>query len=220
MCISQYKTQKSLKEYFREVINQIGVCDSVKTKHLEKYLDFCEVFKRHPKYPDKFFNLVDVKIDYNPVYKTQLVVYIIKDNGEIDDVSVLNTCIIGKNKNNLLVAMRVAIQPQIDEYRLKNRIDLCEKCGSTDRIEIDHHNEKKTFQMLYCDFMSINDLNIPNTFDNTEGHLKCFKKTDKLFEEKWIAYHRDNAILRMLCRKCNEYRPFKKKIEVGNNIED
>ena len=208
MCISQYKSQKSLKEYFRQVINEIDVCDSVKTNHLDKYLDFCEVFKRHPKYPDKFFNLVDVKIDHNPIYKNQLVVYIIKDNGEIDDVSVLNTCITGKNKNNLLVAMRVAIQPQIDEYRLKNKIKVCEKCGSTDRIEIDHHNEKIPFCKLEKDFININKIKIPTDFENTEGHLKCFKDEDTMFKEEWIKYHKENAILRMLCRKCNEYRPF------------
>jgi hypothetical protein len=117
MSISQFKTQASLKKHFREIINKIGVYDSVKTKYPSDFLDFCEVFKRHSDYPGKFIGFVDIKIDYNPIFRTNLEVSIIKEDGSIDDVSVMNNCITGKPKDNLKIAMRVSIQPQIDEYK-------------------------------------------------------------------------------------------------------
>jgi len=209
--ISQFKTQKALKKYVREIVDRIGLCESITTQYPQEHLDFCELFTRHPEYPNKFLDFVDIFIRYNPVIKTQLVVYIRKANGEIDDVSVLNKCITGKPKDSLKTAMRVSIQPQIDEYKNANYIRRCELCGVSDRIEIDHHSEKMPFAKLYVDFMEMNKLPIPTSFNNTKGHIKCFNELDHTFEETWKQYHKENAILRMLCRKCNRSQPKYKK---------
>jgi hypothetical protein len=211
MTISQFKTQASLKKHFREIIDRIGLCDSVKLKHPQDFLDFCEVFKRHSEYPDKFFGFVDIKISYNPEFKNQLVVYIIKHNGDIDNVSVMNNCVTGHPKDILKIAMRVSVQPQIDKYKNNNSIKECELCGEKDKIEIDHHSEKMPFARLYFDFIEMNTLPIPTTFEDTKSHMKCFKEVDSKFEEKWIQYHSENAILRMLCKTCNGSQPKYKK---------
>jgi hypothetical protein len=211
MTISQFKTQKTLKAHFREIINKIGLCASVKTKYPSEFLDFCEVFKRHYDYPGKFIGLVDIKIDYNPKYINQLEVSIIKNDMTIDDVSVLNNCITGKPKDNLKIAMRVSIQPQIDEYKNNNPIKLCQLCGEHYRIEIDHHSEKSPFAKLYNDFMENNKIPIPTSFNDTKSHMKCFKELDCDFENSWTKYHKENAILRMLCRTCNGSQPKYKK---------
>ena len=207
MTISQFKTQVSLKKHFREMIDRIGVCDSVKTEYSQEFLDFCEVFTRHPEYPYKFTGFIDIKINRNPDLQNQLVVYIIKNNGEIDDVSVMNKCMTGKSKDNLKIALRVAIQPQIDEYKNNNYIKVCELCGEHDIIEIDHHSENAPFVKLYTDFMEINTLPLPTSFNDTKNRMKCFKELDYNFEEQWIQYHKENAILRMLCRTCNGTQP-------------
>ena len=207
MTISEFKTQKSLKKYFREIIDNIGVCESVKTNHPQAFSDFCEIFKRHSDYPEKFLGFNDIKIDYNPYFKNDLVVYIIKNNGDVDDVSVLNNCITGKPKNNLKIAMRVSIQKQIDEFRNSQNIYICELCNDNERIEIDHHSEKLPFAKLYIDFMKNNTLPIPTSFNNTISHMKCFIEADHNFEVNWLNYHKENAILRMLCRKCNNSQP-------------
>jgi hypothetical protein len=208
MPISQFKTQISLKKHFREIIDRIGLCDSVKTKYPSEYKDFLELFERHSDYPEKFNGVVDIKICYNTgSIVDQLVVYIIKEGGSIDNVSVLHNCITGKPKNNLKIAMRVSIQPQIDEYKKNNPIKVCELCGKHDRIEIDHHSENAPFAKLYNDFMEINELPIPTSFDDTRSHMKCFKKSDCVFENSWVQYHKEKAILRMLCRKCNGSQP-------------
>jgi len=205
MPLTEYKTQSSLKKHVREMVYQIGICDSVKEKYPQEFLDFCELFKRHPDYPDKFIGFVDIKINKSTVFN-DLVVYIIK-NGEIDDVSVMNKCITGKPKDNLKIAMRVSIQPQIDDYKKNIYIKKCELCGEIDKIEIDHHSEIAPFAKLYSDFMALNTLPIPTSFNNTKSHMKCFKELDYTFEETWIQYHKEHAILRMLCRRCNSSRP-------------
>ena len=178
MSISQFKTQASLKKHFREIINKIGVYDSVKTKYPSGFLDFCEVFKMHSDYPEKFIGFVDIKIDYNPIFINQLEVSIIKEDGSMVDVSVMNNCITGKPKDNLKIAMRVSIQPQIDEYKNNNSVKVCILCGEHDRIEIDHHSEKSPFAKLYSDFLDMNKLPIPTTFNDTKSHIKCFKELD------------------------------------------
>ena len=207
MPITQFKTQKDLKKHFQNIIDKIGICESVKSNYPTDYLDLCDVFERHPNYPKKFIGFNDIKINYNPVYKTILDVYIIKQNGEIDDVSVLKSCITGKPKNKLQIAMRLSIQPQITEFKNKQNKYVCEICGKTDKIEIDHHSENMPFAKLYQDFMKINTMPIPELFDNTEGHLKCFRNVDNVFEESWVKYHKENAILRMLCMGCNRSQP-------------
>jgi len=211
MTISQFKTQISLKKHFREIIDRIGPCDSVKTEYPDEYKDFCEVFKRHSDYPGKFIGFVDINIDYNTEFKNQLVVYIIKNDMTVDDVSVLNNCITGKPKDNLKIAMRVAIQPQIEEYKNSNTIKVCEICGEHDRIEIDHHSEKSPFAKLYNDFMENNKLPIPTSFHDTKSHMKCFKEIDRDIKNSWVKYHKENSILRMLCRTCNCSQPRYKK---------
>lgn len=207
MTIAQFKTQASLKTYFRGVIDRIGLCNSVKTKYPSEFLDLCEVFTRHPEYPEKFIGLIDIKIDYNRQFTNQYVVYIVKNNGEIDNVSVMKTCITGKPKDNLRISMRYSIQLQIDEYRNNQTIHICELCSNKNQIEIDHHSEKAPFAKLYDDFMKLNTLSIPTSFNETNSHMKCFKEIDYIFEENWKQYHKNNAILRMLCRTCNGSQP-------------
>ena len=90
---AECKTQKQLKQCVREKIDKIGVCSSIKQFYPEEWDGFMYLFKRHSDYPEKFNGLTDIKIRYNPVYKTQLETIIVKNNGDEDDVSVLNNCI-------------------------------------------------------------------------------------------------------------------------------
>ncbi len=207
MPITHFKTQKSLKGYIQTLIHKIGLCESIKDNHNEYYQDFIELFKRHPAYPEKIFGMIDVKIRNNPKYG-QKELYILYENGNCQDIS-YNLCITGKPKNNLKVAMRVAIEPQIIRFRnISEYICQTETCKSTDDLEVDHEIH---FEKLYDDFMAQYNGNIPSVFDENVGHLKCFKKEDREFETKWYNYHEKNAKLRMLCKTCNRCREKYKK---------
>ncbi len=95
---ANFKTKKQLKAYIREVIDEIGLCPSISKYHPEHMELFMFLFKRHYRYPEKFYGLVDVKIIYSPEFgKPQLEVWIIKDDGTEDNVSVLNKCITGRS---------------------------------------------------------------------------------------------------------------------------
>jgi hypothetical protein len=203
----EFKSQIALKKYFREIIDKIGVCDSVRTKHSEYYADFCNVFKRHPEYPDKFIGFNDIMIKYNQHFKKQLEVHIKEDNGDTDDVSVMKGCITGKPNNNMNIAMRTSIIQQMYDFRNKHSEQECEICGATEKIEVDHHSDVMTFTKLCKNFMDQNKLEIPTTFDeDKKSNMKCFRREDSKFANSWNKYHKEHAILRILCKSCNGSR--------------
>ncbi len=194
------KTQKQLKACVREKINKIGLCSSIKHFYPEEWEEFMYLFKRHSDYPDKFNGLADIKIRYNPVYKTQLEAIIIKSNGEEDDVSLFNNCITGKPKDNLTIAMRNSIYPQIQEFKQRSILE-CVLCHNTDTIHIDHFQPQ--FVDLQTEFLNNWKKPMPDTFKQNDSHSKIFNDIDNEFENQWIEFHRNNAILRVLCKNCN-----------------
>ena len=200
--INEFKSQKKLKEYVKSIINEIGLCESVKTNYPEHYNFLLELFKRHPNHKEKVYGLVDIKIRYNLKFKGQLEVLIEKANGKIIDISVLKKCINKQKVNHLIQAMRLAIDPQIEEFRKNNKL-ICVKCCSRKNTHVDHHNPK--FNDLYNSFIKDKEY-IPDEFDNGPGNIKCFMEKDIKFEKEWYKYHKNKATLRILCRDCNSKR--------------
>jgi len=99
MYLDNYKTQKSLKEYIKNIIDKIGICSSIKNNYPQYYDIFIELFYRHPK-PEKIIGITDIQIKKNPIYK-YLELYIVYKDGKTDDIS-YNVCISGKQKNFIL----------------------------------------------------------------------------------------------------------------------
>ena len=196
-------SQKKLKEYVRKKIDEIGICSSIKKYHPEEWDLFIYLFERHNNYPEKFDGLIDISIRYNPVYTNQLETIIIKDNGDEDDVSALKKCITGKPMDNLTIAMRNSILPQILEFRNNNSL-ICEQCKSIKNIEIDHFEPQ--FIELKTTFLDNWMGKSPIYFKQNKSHSKIFINNDINFENEWNEYHRKNARLRVLCKKCNSSR--------------
>jgi len=191
-------TQKELKNQFRERINRIGICDNIKDLYPEDYIHFLNIFKRHPDYPERFIGLINVGIKPNVQFKN-LEVYIIYEDS-IKTVSVMKTCITGRKKPKYLIAMRVAIQQQIYEYK-QQQIDFkCEICNNKENIQIDH---KIPFHKLVFNFHEVCNLEKPTNFGCLSNNMKCFLPENLEYEIAWYQYHKQNAILRMLCQSCN-----------------
>lgn len=205
--LSQFKTQQQLKSYVFETISRIGICKSIKTQYPADYCFFLKLFERHPAYPDKMFGMIDLQIGINPKFKNKEL-QIVYTNGEIKDIS-YNLCITGRPKNALKIAMRVAVQPQIDEFRNKSKLQ-CEFCDSVFGLEVDHI---KWFEQLYQEFINTGQ-ELPTIFNETDGHQKCFRAEDAKFENEWVEYHKKYATLRILCSSCNSSRPNFKSIPV------
>lgn len=196
-----FTTQKQLKDHVRNTINKIGECNSIKKNYPEEMELFIYLFERHSDYPEKFNGLTDIKIRYNPIYKKQLEAIIVKKNGEEDDVSIFNNCITGKPKDNLTIAMRNSISPQILQFKNTN-LQICIKCKNATDIQVDHH--KPQFIDLKIDFIeNIWKKKLPTNFKQNESHSKIFVEDDGEFEREWFNYHKKNATLRILCKKCN-----------------
>ena len=121
----------------------------------------------------------------------------------MEDISALNKCITGKNKDNLYIAMRNSIEPQLFEYKNKYRYLKCELCYSDKNIEIDH--KEPHFIDLFSDFINLQKYK-PTTFSSDKYHRKIFTVNDKTFNDEWIKYHKKYSVLRPLCKKCNSSR--------------
>ena len=192
-------------DYFRNKINDIGLCASIKTEDGLFYDEILEIFKLHPNYPGICLNVVDVAIAYNKInpkkcYELQLIF----DNNTSQPVSYRKCFQKTPTKDiDLKHAMRYAILDQI--LKFKNNCDelICANCGSDDYIQIDH---VILFKTLFTDFLNQNILPVPTTFDNTYFNSAKFKELDKEFVKNWSDYHKKHAILRCLCNKCNQKR--------------
>lgn len=212
-----YKTQKKFEQYVKKIIyEEIGVCYDIKNTYPEKFDILIKILERHPEFISKTKNMCNIKIINDVLNVKALKIIIIKNDGEVD-IS-WRCAITGKHKSKkseLMSAMRTSINKQIDNYRRNCEINFCEICGSVKRLHVDHNDEKKSgFDELVFNFVKDNnDIQIPDNFEelNDGTHRRCFLEKDNLFRDKWIKYHDKNAILRILCEKCNLSRPKTKK---------
>lgn len=201
MRLTEFKTKTKLYEYTNSHINQIGECESLKSKNKE-FFDFCvELFKKHPNYPEKVKDLADIKITRNTLNKTCFQLNIVREDSTVEDISYRN-CIYSQKSNHLNEAFRVAIFPDILEFKnMSEHICANKDCKSKNNInyDVDHVNY---FEKLVRDFMK-DRTEYPSIFSETKHNQRCFRPEDSQFEREWILFHRQNAVLQILCHTCN-----------------
>ena len=216
---NNYKTQGDFEKYVKKLIyEEIGVCHDVKNTYPDKYIILIELLKRHPEFNSKSKNMSNIKIINNVLNKKTLETIIIKNHEEIDISWIC--AMTGKSKTSkdkLMSAMRSSIGEQIYDFKINCKNNSCELCDSVKEIQVDHNNTKNSaFDELAYKFVKENkDIKIPDNFGelNDGTHRKCFLEKDYIFRDKWVEYHRQNAILRLLCHKCNISMP-KTKIKL------
>ena len=199
-----FNNKKSLEEYVRRTIEKIGICESMKTKGIQDYYFFIELFKRHPKYPEKIDNICDISIVKNKVCSKYLGLVITKNDGSVDDIS-WRDCISGKAKDYFKCALRISIDAQIKNFRCmsSNVCDIC-KTVDADEYHVDHENH---FEEIVYNFLQTIQKDRPTLFQNTTDNRKSFTSHDRAYELEWQLFHKRNARLRILCRSCNLKRP-------------
>ena len=203
-----YKTQGEFERYVKKIIyKDIGICNDIKNTYPKKYNLLIKILERHPEFNSKTENMCNIKIVCDTLNKQALKVLIIKNDREID-IS-WRCAITGKHKSKkseLTSALRSSIQKQIYEFRRENNNKYCELCGSNKKLHVDHNDEVgSAFDELVLKFTKTYNIKIPNKFGETNDntHRRCFLEKDNFFKDKWVEFHRQKAILRMLCRTCN-----------------
>jgi hypothetical protein len=200
----QFKSKKSLEEYVRSIIVSIGICSSIKSINPDYYNFFIDLFRMHPKYPEKIYNIYDLSITANKISSKQFELNIIREDGSTDDISWRN-CIYGE-KDNFKTALRVSIDDQIKQFRNNNNKNECALCKTTDAISyhVDHENH---FEEILFNFLQHTKMNKPTIFQNAIDNRKAFTSQDKEYDDAWKTFHKENARLRILCSSCNLRRP-------------
>jgi hypothetical protein len=165
---------------------------------------------RHPQADNKLNGMTDLKVKHNSLNNNCYEVNVIYNDGSIKDISWI-LCITGKEKNQyslLMSALRYSIQDQILTFKENQFIGKCELCLKhlTNDVHIDH---VILFKIIVENFHKQNpNLSQPVTFEDARdgSNRAVFSKTDELYEYAWKEYHKEHAILRVLCAKCNLQR--------------
>lgn len=209
-----YPTQGAFEKYVKNLIyNEIGICYDIKNKSHSQYKILIELLERHPDYDEKSKNMCNLKIVRDTLNKSAYKILIVKNEGEID-IS-WHCAITSKHKpfkHELMSAMRSSIDYQICAFK-KKTLQRCALCGDDNDMHVDHNDEvNSAFDELagnFIDIMKNENIEIPNEFGDTNDntHRRCFLQLDNYFETRWVEYHKQYAILRMLCEKCNLSRP-------------
>tara|TARA_R110002096_G_scaffold414849_1_gene616166 strand:- start:43 stop:726 length:684 start_codon:yes stop_codon:yes gene_type:complete len=206
-----FKTKKEIEDHFKKGKDKFKGRTSLLENDEELMKDFFELSKHHDEFNNKTKGMIDIIIKDNGFGHNAY--FIIKENQTEDlDISYLHCVKMINKKNvkeyllkkNLTSAMRFAIYPQIQSFRLLHHIKECELCRNEHQIEVDHII---LFMELKKDFLIINKLPIPERFDDHPTRFfSVFKPDNKEFEKSWADYHKEHAQLRFLCQRCNRTR--------------
>ncbi len=196
-----FKTKKALHQYVQKIRDE----NIEKSKiELQSHIDFLFEFVRlHPEYDEKYGgkNIAEFIVKKNPEFG-HYVIFARLDDGNIEDIA-MNNVIRGRcsnDKENVLSAFRSRIFSQIDEFKKANQF-LCELCSYSSLESREFHVDHVVkFKDLVKNFEEIN-----GTCSELKQHTKArsWYFTNLQYGLAWANFHRDNAVLRMLCAKCN-----------------
>lgn len=211
MLPNDFKTTEELMFYTKKCIIKIGICESLKEYNTELFKFFKSLFQRHPDAIKKeVHKIYDIKIKLFPKVninksKLELADYqfiIIKENCLPDTISWVKC--VRQEKPHILKTlwrvMRVSINQQIHEFRMKNQNIRCQNCDTNTELSVDHIIK---FTKLMNDFLLINP-DHPIEFSKNNISQDIFKIEDFLYENLWKDYHKKHATLQILCITCNK----------------
>ena len=193
------KTKKAMILYAQNYKSNNPVDTEIEDKSL---IYFKELITRHPHYDEwELSNPMRFKIS--------------KDGWGNKNFSLLTAdkewfqfsyrkCVANKSKShnartNVISACRVAVYDQIRNFRDNNE-HICDVCElPTLKPDVDHHFEKITFQKILNNFVANKSYTDYKLIKDDRGH-----HLNELDKKEWQDYHREHAILRLLCKSCHK----------------
>jgi hypothetical protein len=208
-----FHTQKAVRQYVKELFQ---------TQPSEIYPDCPEfefwdnLFKRHPDYEQK---LGGGNINHFIFDKPHHMSFHL-DEGETETFS-WNLCITQRVETKLsetIAAMRMLIQPQINDFKLSNE-SVCSECGTAGFCEVDHINP---FKEIREDFFKEFDVNV-DELNMTSARFEVFYNVEDTythsFIEDWKIYHDQKCRLQYLCKPCHKVKTLDERISKTYKIE-
>lgn len=105
--------------------------------------------------------------------------------------------------NQIVSAFRFHIHPQLVAYRLSRRVIKCDLCDNENNLEVDHM-PPRTFSNIFKSFITLENLTEEDVSVWWSSRHSKYMISDKYLKEKWIDYHNQQAIYRILCGNCNK----------------
>jgi hypothetical protein len=184
------KSRSELEAECRLMFSEISPCYSVKKEHPEKWDWFMDLISLHPLFPENVIGFFDIRVCDEEMFLAHF---------EEDISFSWKMCCIQPKRYYRREAMRNAICDQIEEFR-RYAPKVC-PCGSDGPFHVDH----VVFFADLCKQFEEGRDDIPPDVASAYGTSKWFNACFKggKFAEDWKAYHRENAVLRILCKSCN-----------------
>lgn len=193
--------------------NAIGVTGSVKNSDPKFYAVIREKLKKHPAYDYIFADTVDIAIrrtdfghlEFQAVDSERKRIAFQLAKLYMKPETLAKEC-----RRDLIAAMRSAIANQAVQFR-NDSVDICVLCGARPTAEfpnvefhVDHNKDHATFKQLSEAWLQTKDAKThPTYFDHGFDNMRVFNQRDLEFAKEWQTYHKEHAVLRMLCKHCN-----------------
>jgi hypothetical protein len=200
----EFSSKKEAIDYTRRVLDEVGRKVSIYPSH-PKFPFFNDLLNNHSDRPRKEGpGITSFGIQRNARDGSCHETYIIRTDGTKETFSwrdcASKSCLSDDQK--LKKAYRCSIDSQIEEYK-KSQPNRCVLCNSTDQLSVDH--KEPTFYVLMKTFQAQTPLPVPTLFDKqAKTNAEIFTAADKAFEDAWYTYHKDHAVLQILCSTCHK----------------
>jgi hypothetical protein len=206
------KSSNARQTYVRGVITDIGICSSVKSVKMSSYETVLDIIEQHPDANVKLEGVDDFCITKNG---TGFTLWTLKNKEIIDRISYIQCA--GKKisiAGSFNMCLRNSIVMQIRNFRNAHTLKICALCHidltEETGCDVDH---VKHFSTMVSEFILMQpSFTYPvETKQYTEESVGR-RLLDSGMEERFQQYHKQNAILRLTCTRCNNKRggPVKK----------
>lgn len=201
------KTFETKKEIHSYMSNIMKVCQCISRGGLN-FAFISDLIKYHPEYLKKvgagvkYFQIKPNVVKYN-----ELIIHT-TDNKE-NRISWNVCCKLSPTKKvppleELTDAMRESIHNDCLKFKNTTTQQKCQNCQTTTDLQVDHKDTP--FCQIRNAYLEQNELDVPTKFEKCDYGGNCFLEKDKLFEKKWIEFHRTYATYQLLCGNCNRHK--------------
>jgi len=197
---------KGRKLFLQEYLNNMPLGEELSDADNERMKDMFEAYYT-PDLGERKYTRVEIDrfyINKHSIYGTKCFHIRLKDG--VCDVATLKR-LSGENRThvqNLTRALRHAISPQIEEFRIRNLLQPLDICPVENTplgmdAQVDHYNP--TFRELVKNWLSEN----PDPTIHIHAILDSIYELDEPYKTSWILYHNQHANLRWLSKNGNKH---------------